>query len=187
MERKETCLTPFHSLVEWWGFTFRALRDWGFPRRVQSKLSWVPLQGIAAGGRELLLPISMCCVSPSLHVAGKRVPAWCLQHCIHEGTGLTASYRPVTTGNKAQSPAERLKLLCSRDWVLTLHSGSKKSLESTMSMLYMIKTRGSVQEVEVLLHRLFGSEKLYQGFGPKVLKQLEGREVNGTRGVGSRM
>lgn len=55
-------------------------------RRVQSKLSWVPLEKIGAGGRELLLPISMCCVCPSLHVAGKRVPTWCLQHCIHEGT-----------------------------------------------------------------------------------------------------
>lgn len=48
----------------------------------------------------------------------------------------------------------------------------------------MIRIRGSVQEVEVLLHRLFGSEKPYQGLGPKVLKQLEGREVNGTRGGG---
>lgn len=48
----------------------------------------------------------------------------------------------------------------------------------------MIKTRGSVWEVEVLLHRLFGSEKPCQGLGPKVLKQLEGREVNGTRGGG---
>lgn len=70
------------------GFAPRAFRDWGFPRkgRVQSKLSWVPLQGIGAGGRELLLPLSVCCVCPSLHVAGKRVPAWCLQQCIHEGT-----------------------------------------------------------------------------------------------------
>lgn len=48
----------------------------------------------------------------------------------------------------------------------------------------MIRIRGSVQEVEVLLHRLFGSEKPYHGLGPKVLKQLEGREVNGTRGGG---
>lgn len=103
-------------------------------RRVQSKLSWVPLQGIEAGGRELFLPISMYFVCPSLHVAGKRVPAWCLQHCICEETGLTASYRPVTTGNKAQSPAEMLRLLCSRDWALTLHLGSENSLESTMNV-----------------------------------------------------
>lgn len=40
-------------------------------RRVQPKLSWVALKGIRAGGRELLLPISMCCVCPSLHVAGE--------------------------------------------------------------------------------------------------------------------
>lgn len=55
-------------------------------RRVQSKLSWVRLERIGADGRKLLLPISMCRVCPSLHVAGKRVPTWCLQHCIHEGT-----------------------------------------------------------------------------------------------------
>lgn len=48
----------------------------------------------------------------------------------------------------------------------------------------MIKTRGSVQEAEVWLHRLFGSEKKYQGLGPKVLNQLEGREINGTEGGG---
>lgn len=52
-------------------------------RRVQSKLSFA---GNGAGGRELLLPISKCCVCPSLHMAGKKVPAWCLQHCLCEGT-----------------------------------------------------------------------------------------------------
>lgn len=39
-------------------------------------------------------------------------------------------------------------------------------------LLSVIKTRGSVQEVEVLLHGLFGSEKPYQGLGLRVLKQL---------------
>lgn len=49
----------------------------------------------------------------------------------------------------------------------------------------MIKTKSSVHKVEVLLRRLFGSEKPYQDLGPKVLKQLEGREINGTGGVGA--
>lgn len=89
----------------------------------------------------------------------------------------------MTTGDRTQSPPEMLRLLCNRDWALTLHLGRENSLESTMNV-YMIKRRGSVQEVEVLLHRLFGSEKPYQGSGSKVLKQLEGREVNGTRGGG---
>lgn len=48
----------------------------------------------------------------------------------------------------------------------------------------VIKTRGSVKEVKVLLHRPVGSEKLRHGLGPKVLKQLEGREGKDTRGDG---
>lgn len=50
--------------------------------------------------------------------------------------------------------------------------------------MYDKKKRGSVQKVEILLHRLFGSEKPYQGLALRVLKQLERREVNGTGGVG---
>lgn len=133
VERKETCLTPFHSLVEWWDVHPRHLGTGAFPGKESSvKLSWVPLQGIGAGGRVLLLPISMCCVCPSFHVAGKGsslVPS-----ALHPwgDCGLTASSRPVTTGNKAQSPAEMLRLLCSRDWALTLLLGRENSLESTM-------------------------------------------------------
>lgn len=58
-----------------------------FPGKESSiKTQLDPFSGNGAGGRELLLPISMCCVCPSLHVAGKKVPVWCLQHCFCEGT-----------------------------------------------------------------------------------------------------
>lgn len=67
---------------------------------------------------------------------------------------------------------------------LSQRLGSYSAFGKYHECVCMIKTRGSVQKVEVLLHRLFGSEKPYQGLAPRVLKQLEGREVNGTGGVG---
>lgn len=106
-------------------------------RKVQSKLSWVPLQGIGAGGRELLLLISMCCVCPSLRVAGKRFQVGAFSTASVRGLGTHCKLQ--TCDQREQSSescrnAEMLRLLCSKDWALTLHLGGENSLESTMNV-----------------------------------------------------
>lgn len=168
-ERDVSDSVSFHSRVV--GCTPRPLWDWGFPRKGKfsqnSAGSLCRALELVAGSCFCPYPCAVC-VHPFMwqekgsSLVPSALPPW-------GDLGLTASCSPVTRGNKAQSPAEMLRLLCSKDWALTLHLGGENSLESTMNV-YEWKNNGFYAESWSFAAQAVWVWKTIPGLGPQRVK-----------------